>query len=142
EVDGARTAQRLAAAVLRAGEADEIAQHPEQRHRRIRVDLVLLSVDRELHGATSPCGHAAPVWIHAAASAPSSACVPMAGLRSAPGAQPHATSGSCARWSWICASDLPPLRAPSLICSQICADDLSSHTIVSGARCQSGAPGT
>ena len=68
-------------------------------------------------------GHAAPVSIQAAISAPNCACVPGAGSRWPPGRQPQPTSESCAMCSWICASVLPPLRPGSLICSQICASD-------------------
>ena len=39
EVHGARAAERLAAAVLRAGEAEHVAQGPQQRHLGIDVEL-------------------------------------------------------------------------------------------------------
>ena len=42
--DGACTAQRLAAAEFRAGEAELVAQIPEQRHRRIAVERPVLAV--------------------------------------------------------------------------------------------------
>ena len=53
-----------AAAELGAGQAERIAQHPEQRRVRLDVDLMGLTVDLELH--------ADPVlgWLLAATSAP------------------------------------------------------------------------
>src|SRR5262249_14332170 len=116
EVHGARTAQRLAAAVLGAGEAEQVAQHPQERHGLVGVDLAQDAVDAELdHRLTSSAGHSAPLSIQAWTSAPSSAWVPGAGARSAPGRQAQPTSASCARWSPIWASVRPPLRAGSLI---------------------------
>ena len=99
EVHGARAAQRLAAAVLRAGEAEHVAQRPEQRHLGIDVELPLCAVDtkRDVHRRTSWLGHSAPVSTHAATIAPNCSWVPGAGSRSAPGDQPHATSACRAR---------------------------------------------
>src|ERR1041385_5761572 len=142
EVHRAGTAQRLAAAELGAGEAEHVAQHPQQWHVFVGVDLAGDSVDRERDHRLTSSGQAAPVSIQAWTSAPSSAWLPGAGARPAPGFQPQPTSGSGATWSWIWAGVRPPLRAGSFSCAQICAGDLSSHTICAGARCQSGAPGT
>src|SRR5688572_21680810 len=113
EVNSASAAQRLAATVLRPGQAEHVAQCPEQRHLRIDIEHVLDAIDLDLHRLSS--GHSAPVSTHAAVSAPNSAWVPGAGSRSAPGAQPHATSSSCPLCSTICARLFPPLRLGSLI---------------------------
>src|SRR5437588_4744074 len=133
-MDGAGAALRDAASILGAGEADLVADDPQQRSVRITVELATRAVDieREGHaellmsgkdagrgGGRQDAGQAAPDSIHAAINAPSCVCVPGAGSRFAPGIQPQPTSESCAMCSWIAASVLPPLRRGSLICSQI-----------------------
>ncbi len=57
-VHGAGAALRDAAAVLGAGEADLLADHPEQRRGRVDVDLVRLAVDCQAHCVISrrACG--------------------------------------------------------------------------------------
>src|SRR5437879_5102403 len=116
-MDGAGAAQRLPATVLGAGQAEQIAEHPQERHVGIGVDDTLDAVDVELHGRAPSFGQTAPVSIHARTSAPNAACEPGAGSRSAPGAQPHATSGSCALCSAIASSVRLPLRFGFLSCS-------------------------
>src|SRR5687768_2490746 len=49
-VHGARTALGHAAPVLRAGELQLVAQHPEQGHLALDVDFVGATVHRQLHG--------------------------------------------------------------------------------------------
>src|SRR5215831_15253117 len=49
DVNGARAALRDAAAVFRSGEADLLPNHPEQRRRRVDVDLVGFAIDGEAH---------------------------------------------------------------------------------------------
>src|SRR5207302_6610779 len=49
EVHGARSALGHAAAELGSGHAEQIAQHPEERHLLLRVDLAHSAVDVELH---------------------------------------------------------------------------------------------
>src|SRR6185436_7070731 len=85
EVDGTRAAQRLTAAILGSGEAEQIAQDPEQRHLGVGIDVVRDAIDGELDHRLTSSGHAAPVSIHAWNSAPSCAWVPGAAARSAPG---------------------------------------------------------
>src|SRR5688572_2820815 len=53
DVHGAGAALCDAAAVLRAGEAHQVAQDPQQRHVLGRVDFVFRTVDRQLHGGPS-----------------------------------------------------------------------------------------
>ena len=50
EVHGAGAALGHAAAELGAGEAEQVAQHPEQRHVGRRVDFALGAVDGQFHG--------------------------------------------------------------------------------------------
>ena len=44
-MDRAGAALRDAAAIFRAGETDLLADHPEQRRRRVDVDIMRLSID-------------------------------------------------------------------------------------------------
>ena len=53
EMHGAGAALRDAAAELGAGHAEHVAQHPEQRHVRRRVERFLFAIDRQR------CGHKA-----------------------------------------------------------------------------------
>ena len=52
DVHRAHAALRDAAAVLRAGQPEVVAQHPEQRRFRLHIHCVRLTVDveRDLHG--------------------------------------------------------------------------------------------
>jgi len=54
DMDGAGAAQRHAAAVLRAGEPQFVPQIPEQRHRWIAIDGLLLAVDAQLDHGVPP----------------------------------------------------------------------------------------
>ena len=45
DMHGAGAAQRHAAAELRAGHAEHVAQHPEQRRVAVDIDAVSLAVD-------------------------------------------------------------------------------------------------
>src|SRR3954453_1996157 len=122
EVYCASAAERLAAAIFGASETEHVAKHPKKWHLRIDVELMSLAINAncETHGLASSLGHSAPVCTQAAMISPNCSCVPGAGSRSAPGAQPHATKLlSCALCSTICASDLPPFRFGSFICSQM-----------------------
>src|SRR4051812_33225534 len=121
DVHGARTAQRLTTPVFGARQVQHVAQHPEQRHLGVDLEAMLSAVDAKCDGhGLSPCdGHSAPVFTQASISAPNCACVPGAGSRSWPGCQPQPTSSSWALCSTICASDFPPLRLGSFICSQM-----------------------
>src|SRR4051812_42222842 len=113
EVDRAGAAQRLAAAVLGADKAQHVAQHPEDRHLGVDVEVVIPAVDAQVDHRLPSGGHSAPASIHAATSWPRRSCVPGAGSRPAPGDQPQPTSGSRALCSAIWASVRRPLRAGS-----------------------------
>src|SRR4051794_26217215 len=66
EVHGAGTAERLPAAVLRSGEAEYVAQGPQQRHLGIDVELPVCAVDTNCDAhRPSSLGHSAPVSTHA-----------------------------------------------------------------------------
>ena len=54
EVHGAGAALRDAAAELGAGEAEQVAQDPEQRHVGWRVDFALGAVDGQFHRHSLP----------------------------------------------------------------------------------------
>src|SRR6195256_3064563 len=56
QVHGARTAQGHAAAELGAGQAQRVAQHPQQRHVGIDIDFGVLAVDAELDHCTPSTG--------------------------------------------------------------------------------------
>ena len=110
DMDGAGAALRDAASVLRAGEAELLADDPKQWSIRIAVELATRAVDVERDGhvkllfqygrtASQGAGQAAPDWIHAAINAPSCACVPGAGSRFPPGVHAQPTSESCAMCS-------------------------------------------
>src|SRR5205823_12935372 len=49
DMDGARAAQRHAATELRTGQAERIAQDPEQRHLRYDIDTLSFAVQSELY---------------------------------------------------------------------------------------------
>ena len=51
QVHGAGAALRDAAAELGAGEAEQVAQHPEQGHVGRRIHVALDAVDGQFHGA-------------------------------------------------------------------------------------------
>src|SRR5437868_8369645 len=55
-MDRARAAQRDAAAVFCPGEPQLVPQIPEQRHRRITVEGLLLAVDAQLDHGVPPVG--------------------------------------------------------------------------------------
>ena len=58
DVDGAGAALGDAAAILRAGQADSLANHPEQRRIRFDVNLMRFSIDAETdHAVSSLTGH-------------------------------------------------------------------------------------
>src|SRR5271169_141263 len=54
EMNGARPAQRHAAAILCSGEPQLVSQIPQQRHRRIAVEGLLLAVDAQLDHSVPP----------------------------------------------------------------------------------------
>jgi hypothetical protein len=55
DVDRAGAALGDPAAEFRAGQAELVAQHPEQRRIRLDVDLMAASVDREREHPEAPC---------------------------------------------------------------------------------------
>src|SRR2546426_25183 len=60
EVDGARAALRLSAAKLGSGQAQHVAQRPEQRHLRVDVELAHLAIHFQCdHGVAPSIGHSA-----------------------------------------------------------------------------------
>src|SRR5881394_2347595 len=66
DVHRARAALRDPAAELRAREPEVVADHPEQRRLRVRVDSVRCAVDRELERHDSPSGvDGGALWRHA-----------------------------------------------------------------------------
>src|SRR5262249_10864522 len=61
EVDRAGAAQAGAAAVLRAGQSDVVADDPQERRRRVGFDRHALAVQRERDHVTSP--GRCPFWL-------------------------------------------------------------------------------
>ena len=53
-MDRAGAAGGDAAAVLGAGQPDDVAEHPEERHVRGHVHRVGMTIDRELHVGGGP----------------------------------------------------------------------------------------
>jgi hypothetical protein len=88
-----------------------------------------------VHSALSG-GQPAPLSAQARISAPNAACVPGAGVRRPPGIQAQPTRLSSDTW-WSSASmSFAPLRAGSLICSQIAPSERPCHPMDAGARRQ------
>src|SRR5208282_1353020 len=50
DMHGARTAERHATAEFRAGHAEHVAQHPEERRVAVDIDAVCVPVDRDGEG--------------------------------------------------------------------------------------------